>query len=89
LGFKKKFSYETDIRAFELIKNPEVLLKKVEQAKIICLKCHQFLTFRFNEFYISIRCGCGARIFYPLDEKIKMYKTTFISKREYDKRKKK
>ena len=83
---RKKFEYP-QFRAFELATDPNMFLRKIEQAKIVCDKCHNFLTFKFSEFFISQRCDCGTRIFYPFDEKIKSFKSTFVSKHEYLRRK--
>lgn len=78
---KPKFNYETDISPFDLIKDPEILVKKMERLSILCKNCKSPFTFRFRETYISQKCRCGMRIFYPQENNI--YTTSYIPKALY------
>lgn len=74
---KPEFNYDTEIKIFDLIKNPELILEKLEGAVILCHNCSKPLTIRFRKNYITLKCACGVRIFYPKGEK-NYYDSRFI-----------
>jgi len=79
---KNEFTYNTDISALDLALDPELLVKKVEQAKIYCSKCHAPFKFSFTSKYIRGECGCITLLFYPKrkDRGFAHLMTFFISK---------
>jgi hypothetical protein len=74
-----------EINPFHLAENPSDYLIFEIRKGFICTKCEKPLTWYKSKRCITLRCGCGCRIFYPKNEKgLKL--STFISKEEYEKR---
>ena len=79
--------------AFDLVRSPELILKKIqlklEKAKVVCLNCSDYVTFKFERKYWSYKCKCGIHIFYPpRKDRAFAYGHRFVSSEDYDKFKK-
>ena len=90
---KERFPDYIYISPFDLIKSPELMLKKIqlklEKSKTVCLDCSDYVTFKFSEKYWSFKCKCGIHLFYPpRKDRAYAYGHKFISSEDYDKSKK-
>lgn len=77
----KESKIEIDMPVKEFLESQQDFIIISIKAVTICDKCHQRLTWRRTPDYISMRCGCGCRLWYPKDEK-GIIITTFVSKME-------
>ena len=69
----------------ELVEHPEKFVIIDLDTTMICDRCHiRYSIMKFPN-YITMRCGCGCRIFYPKNSKGVII-TTFKSKEEYEAR---
>ena len=86
----KGFPEDLGIRLVDLLRDPELIIKKVQQnmekAKIICMDCHKFVTFKFTKYFYSFKCECGIHLFYPpRSDRDNAFAHKFISSKDYRK----
>lgn len=86
---EERFPEMLAISSFDLLKSPECILEriktKLKAAKIVCLNCHDYVTFKFEKKYWSHKCKCGITIFYPPKKSRNYaYAKRYISKDDYD-----
>jgi DNA-directed RNA polymerase subunit RPC12/RpoP len=73
-----------DLDLNDLASNPEKFIVFSLEQKYICIKCQKVLSFKKSLKYITLRCGCGCRIFYPVNpDGLKL--STYISGTEFNK----
>jgi len=74
-----------EVTALDLIENAQKYIIFDLTSKYICTKCQKLLSFHKSTKCITLRCGCGCRIFYPINsDGLKL--STFISAVEYKKK---
>jgi len=91
-GLEERFPDYIYISSFDLIRSPDLILKKIqlklEKAKVVCLDCSNYVTFKFTEKYWSFKCNCGIHLFYPpRKNRAYAYGHKFISRKEYEQQK--
>lgn len=89
----ERFPDYIELSAFDYIKSPDIVLKKImlklEGARIVCLNCSDYVTFKFTPKFWSFKCKCGIHLFYPpRKDRAFAYAHKFISSEEYDRTKK-
>jgi DNA-directed RNA polymerase subunit RPC12/RpoP len=73
-----------DVDLSSLVDSPEKYLIFDLSTKYICIKCQKVLSFKKSIKSVTLRCGCGCRIFYPSNsDGLKL--STYVSSVEYDK----
>lgn len=85
----KNFPSDLGIRLVDMIKDPELIIKKIQQniekSKIICFKCHEFVSFKFTDKFYSFRCSCGMHLFYPQrSDRSYAYGYTHVLKKDFN-----
>lgn len=76
-----KFDY--DVTVLDVIRDPEIILKKVEAADIFCDKCHFPFKWKFRDAYILGQCGCLTLLFYPPRKDRRSHLLNFKISKEY------
>lgn len=60
-----EFKYNTNISVLDILRDPEVIVKRVEESIIWCNKCHKKFTIELRKKYIRAKCGCLTILIYP------------------------
>lgn len=79
---KPKFNYSF-LSLLDIFANPQSLYDYIETRKIICAKCKELISIKFNEYNITIKCPCGTGILYPeREDRNNYFLYRFVSKYE-------
>lgn len=80
---EQKESVETMIDLSDLTENSDSFLIIDLRTVQVCNKCHSKISYRKTEKYISMRCGCGCRVWYAKDSR-GIIISTWVTKNEHE-----
>ncbi len=82
---KQKAKFPEEFVSFgEILLDSNILIKKIQNAMIICKNCGYRFKVTLKREFLKMLCGCGCRLIYPKGPS-GVYKTSFISSKQFKK----
>lgn len=79
-----KESIEDGIKnMFSALLGSKEIIKKLEEAKVLCFNCGHWETLRIKPEFSTLRCKCGCTVYYPPSKDRPFGAKRFISAKEY------
>ena len=75
--------FDLDVYVMELFAEPDLIIKKVENSKIFCAKCHSPFKINFSKKLIVAKCECMIMLLYPKKDKSGSHLLNFFISEAY------